>query len=165
MRRAQRDAYCGGPATLYQRIAAVLAPAILAGLLVYLAIIYHTLPETIPTHFNFAGEPDGWGSRGTVWILPIVGAVTDITMLLVGLFPQAWNTGTKITVFNRARVFRLVRHLLADLRLGMALMWAAITLFTVRGEGSGGWLLIAVTMFLVFFPILRYFLRLFVFKG
>lgn len=164
MRRAQRDAYCGGPATLYQRIAAVLAPAILAGLLIYLAIIYHTLPETIPTHFNFAGEPDGWSGRGSVWVLPILGVLMDITMLVVGLFPQAWNTGTKITAFNRTRVFRLVRDLLSDIRLGMALMWAAITLFTVHPSWGHGWILMAVSFFLVLFPIFRYFLRLYVFR-
>ena len=164
MNRAQRDAYCGSPATLYQRIAAILAPAILAGLLIYLAIIYHTLPKRIPTSFNFAGEVTGWSGRGTVWILPVVGVVTDITMLLVGLSPQTWNTGTRITVFNRARVFRLVRDLLADLRLSMALMWAGITLYILYAAGRHGWLLAAGTLVLIFAPIARYFLRLCVFR-
>ena len=27
------------------------------------ALLYSSLPETVPTHFNFEGEPDGWSSR------------------------------------------------------------------------------------------------------
>ena len=27
------------------------------------------LPRSIPTHFNAAGEPNGWGSPDTLWIL------------------------------------------------------------------------------------------------
>lgn len=34
--------------------------------LAYLAYVWNSLPETIPTHFNAAGEPDGWGSKNTL---------------------------------------------------------------------------------------------------
>ena len=27
------------------------------------ALLYSRLPETVPTHFNLNGEPDGWSSR------------------------------------------------------------------------------------------------------
>ena len=27
------------------------------------ALLYSSLPEIVPTHFNFEGEPDGWSSR------------------------------------------------------------------------------------------------------
>ncbi|HSZ85804.1 MAG TPA: DUF1648 domain-containing protein, partial [Puia sp.] len=42
----------------------------------YLATIYDSLPETIPTHFGFSGKPDGFGNKSILWttgaILPIV---------------------------------------------------------------------------------------------
>lgn len=35
----------------------------------YLAMIWSGLPETVPTHFNIKGEPDGWGSKSTlIWV-------------------------------------------------------------------------------------------------
>jgi uncharacterized membrane protein len=42
----------------------------------YLATVYDSLPETIPTHFGFSGKPDGFGNKNTLWItasiLPVV---------------------------------------------------------------------------------------------
>lgn len=52
---------------------------ILAGLNLW---VLSRLPETarIPMHWNFKGEIDGWGGRGSLWILP--GALVAITALL-----------------------------------------------------------------------------------
>lgn len=33
------------------------------------------LPTTIPTHFGFDGQPNGWGSTAMLWLLPIEAAV------------------------------------------------------------------------------------------
>jgi len=41
---------------------------------------YATLPETIATHFGFRGEPNGWGPRGVVLVVPIVGVFLFLTL-------------------------------------------------------------------------------------
>lgn len=41
---------------------------------------YANLPETIATHFGLRGEPNGWGPRGVVLIMPIVGVVLFLTL-------------------------------------------------------------------------------------
>ena len=164
MNRVQRDIYCGGPPTIYQRVAAILAPALLLGLLVYLAAIYCTLPEEFPTHYTFSGEVDGYGSRAVVWLTPILGVFMDLTMWIVGLFPQSWNSGARITPFNRTRMFRLMRDLMADLRLAMAVMWIVLSLFTVHGWWRRGGLFILGIFILIFAPLVRYFLRVYIIK-
>jgi uncharacterized membrane protein len=73
MKRAQIDAFCGCRETLYQRIAFFAAPAILLAGIVYVAVRYAQLPAEIPSHYNFYGEIDGYGSRGTLWITPVIG--------------------------------------------------------------------------------------------
>jgi uncharacterized membrane protein len=41
--------------------------------LVVSAIIWPTLPERVPTHWNFQGQVDGWGPRWqAAWLLPAV---------------------------------------------------------------------------------------------
>jgi uncharacterized membrane protein len=30
------------------------------------------LPERIPIHWNFQGQPDSWGGKGTLWLLPFL---------------------------------------------------------------------------------------------
>ena len=158
--RAQVDAYCGSPATRYQRIAGILAPVMLLGVLAYILIVWHTLPERIPTHYNAVGQIDGYGGRGTLLFMPIFGLVMDLTIALTGRFPKSWNTGVRITVLNRVRVYRLLRDLMADLRLTMALFFGAYAVYhaTLPEHFSG--LVVLIAMLLILLPLLRYFIRL-----
>jgi uncharacterized membrane protein len=46
---------------------------IIAAAVVASAIVYPRLPETIPTHWNMDGQPDGWSSRAFgAWITPVL---------------------------------------------------------------------------------------------
>jgi uncharacterized membrane protein len=46
---------------------------IIAAAVVASAIVYPKLPETIPTHWNMDGQPDGWSSRAFgAWITPVI---------------------------------------------------------------------------------------------
>ena len=158
--RAQADAFCGGPPSLYQRIAGILAPVLLLGSIAYILILWHKLPEQIPTHYNFASEIDGYGGRGTLLLMPIIGLVMDLSLALVCRFPQSWNTGVRVTVLNRTRVYRLVRDLMADLRLSMAVLFAGFGVYQASlPEHFSVWFGPAVGL-LVILPLLRYFLRL-----
>lgn len=49
-------------------------------------MLYDQLPETMPVHWNFAGQPDGYGSRDvTVWTFPLI---TFGLMLLFWALPK-----------------------------------------------------------------------------
>ena len=53
---------------------------VVAGL-VASAVVYPDLPERMPTHWNLAGEADGWSSRAWgAWLMPIVIAFIWATM-------------------------------------------------------------------------------------
>ena len=158
--RAQVDAFCGCPATRYQRIAGILAPLMLLGSIVYILIIWHKLPEQIPTHYNFAGEIDGYGGRGSLLLMPIIGLVTDLTLAISGRFPKSWNTGVRVTVLNRVRLYRLVRDLMADLRLSCALAFAGFSVYTAALPEQFSGNVTGIMLILIFAPIVRYFIRL-----
>ena len=163
--RAAVDAWCGVRTTLYQRIAGILAPVIYAGVLLLITLRWRYLPEQIPTHYDFAGNVTSWGSRWTLLILPAIGLVTDVVMAVSLRFPRSWNAGVKITVFNKARVFKLIRDMIADLRISLALLFAFITVWILRlSQLLPGWVLSVVLIPFVIVPLLRYFLRLYVFK-
>jgi uncharacterized membrane protein len=59
-------------------IGIVLAP------FVYLAIIWNTLPERVPTHWNYKGEIDNWGDKysliGLLFLLPVL---TYVLLLVI----------------------------------------------------------------------------------
>ena len=58
-------------------VVAFLALVLLVGVTVK---YYGDLPETIATHFGLSGEPNGWGPRGVVLVMPIVGAFLFLTL-------------------------------------------------------------------------------------
>lgn len=50
----------------------------------YAAYIYAGLPATIPIHFNYKGEADGFGSKDSIFLAPsILGAVGLFTFFLL----------------------------------------------------------------------------------
>ncbi|HZG59822.1 MAG TPA: DUF1648 domain-containing protein [Anoxybacillus sp.] len=54
-------------------------------------LIWPQLPETIPRHFNFKGEPDGFGGKGYILVLPFVGLGLFILITLLNQIPNAFN--------------------------------------------------------------------------
>lgn len=158
--RAEVDAFCGSPTTRWQLALGIAAPAVLVVSLIVILIRFPFLPERIPSHYNFAGEIDGYGGRGLLLIMPIIGLVMNASLALVERFPKSWNTGVRITLYNRVRVYRLVRDLLAELRLGMALFFGGFAVYQslLPEHFSGN--VIGLLILLMVVPIVRYFIRL-----
>ena len=158
--RAEVDAFCGSPTTLWQRILGILSPVVLLGSIVFILIRFPSLPAQIPMHYNAAGEIDGYGSRLTLLLMPAIGLVLDGSIVLAERFPKSWNTGVKITLYNRVRVYRLVRDLLAELRLCMAIFFAGFAVYqSLLPEHFNGNVM-GVLIGLTFIPIVRYSVRL-----
>ena len=145
MKRAQIDAFCGCRETLYQRIAFFAAPAILLAGIVYVAVRYAQLPAEIPSHYNFYGEIDGYGSRGTLWITPVIGILCDALMLAVSFFPL---------------VYRRVRDLIADIRLSTAVMFTAIAVWQTAIAPTFPWGMGVLIGVCCTAPLVRFFVRL-----
>ena len=56
--------------------------------LVQAARMYRFLPARIPIHFGFRGEPDGWGSRGMIWLLPIISVLMVAFLSVIPMIPS-----------------------------------------------------------------------------
>lgn len=158
--RAEVDAFCGSPTTLWQRILGILSPVVLLGAIVFVLIRWPQLPAQIPSNYNAAGKVTGYSSRGLLFLMPAIGLIGDALIAIVERIPQTWNTGVRVTLYNRVRVYRLVRDLMAELRLALALSFAGITvcqslaLEHLSGNVTGALVLISLV------PLVRYFIRL-----
>ena len=159
--RAAVDAWCGCRTTLWQRIAGILSPLILIGTLAFIALRWNSLPEQIPTHYDLAGNINGYGSRRTLLIMPLMGLAADLVVAITARFPRSWNAGVRITVLNKARVYRVLRDLMAEIRLGCALMFAFLGVWiSLQPERMSPWLLLSVTGLTLIVPIVRYAVRI-----
>lgn len=122
-----------------------------AGLATFIAIIalpavfYADLPEEIPTHFNFKGQPDAWGSKSSVWLLPAVAAVLYIGLSVLNYFLWVKPPG-QASGKNDLQVFGQVFQLLQTLKFLLNLSFVYIISATIRvalrmAEGLGVWFL------------------------
>ena len=67
---------------------------------------YAELPDTVAMHFNAKGEPDDYGSKGMIWLLPILGTVIYFIMLVLTKYPHLHNYMVNITEKNALKNYR-----------------------------------------------------------
>jgi hypothetical protein len=49
----------------------VVSLAVLVSIFVNLAANWSELPDRVPHHYGFAGNPNAWGGKGYAWVVPI----------------------------------------------------------------------------------------------
>ena len=145
----------------YQCVVHILTGLVFIAMWVHVILVWGDLPDRIPTHYNFAGEVDGWGSKASILLLPVIGTVMLPLLIAVEFFPQTWNTGVQVTPLNQVFVYRTTKSMLVTLELTLLLTFAIINVFTVRATSVPIWLL-PVTMLLDLAPVAFFLIRLFV---
>jgi uncharacterized membrane protein len=121
---------------------------------------YSTLPDTIPTHFNGAGQADGFGSKATFLSLPVIASLLFIGLTLLNRYPHSFNYPTAITQDNALRLYTLATRMLRYLKLVLVLVFGGIEFMTIqhatgKAAGLGAWFL-PLTLVLVFLPLVYF---------
>jgi uncharacterized membrane protein len=113
------------------------------GIIFLFYLVWHAwavLPDRIPTHYNFSGQPDGWGGKGTLLILPIITLILFATFAILQRFPRFYNYPVPITESNAKRQYILARYLLGWLNFEIVWFFAYIEWRTVQvalGQAKG----------------------------
>jgi len=127
-----------------------------------LAVNYGSLPEQIPTHYNFSGQPDAWGSRFTLWLPVAIMAVVYVVMSLLVRVPHHFNYPWKITPENAPRQYQLACLMLTALKTVIVWLFTWIILTTIKlADGSEANLMpvgICVFLGLIAIVIVGYFI-------
>lgn len=109
-----------------------------AGLGLALAIGYYDgLPEQIPTHFNASGVADKFGSRNTIFLLPVLAVVVSGGLIWLLRYPHKFNYLTKITPENAALEYRRMRFMLRALNALTNLLFLVITWDVLQAAING----------------------------
>lgn len=119
---------------------------------------YQDLPEQIPMHFNASGTLDRIGSRSSIWILPILGAVLCIGIQRLIKYPHLFNYPKKITPQNAEVNYRMAQRSLRMINLIVAGSIAYITLEIIfsslgRSKGFSGEFLIIFSVLMLGTPL------------
>lgn len=119
---------------------------ILLASVVYMVTSFSALPQQIPTHFNGAGEADGFGSKNLLFILPAIGLLLFFGLTFMRKSPHSFNYPVAITEENAAQKYRLAITMVNVLKYVTTLLFAYLLWNSVRvglglSEGLGAWFL------------------------
>jgi uncharacterized membrane protein len=103
--------------TATERLFEVIGAVGLAAFLVYVVVVWPSLPVRVPIHFGFSGPPDGWAGKGALAILPAVAVLSYVIVTISQRFPRAYNFPVPDTAANSERLYALARHLMTSLKL------------------------------------------------
>ena len=137
------------PRKIADRIFESLAIAcVLYGLFIIIQA-WPTLPQTIPTHFDASGNPDGFGSKEWIWLLPAISVVMVPAILFFRRYPWLSNVPWEINEDNAIRQYELLVRLLSLCACAVSFIFLVLTFDTIS-TASGGSSLFGKWLMLIF---------------
>lgn len=111
----------------------------------YLISIWSSVPSEVPIHYNFAGEPDGWGDKWNLSILPVIGLTLWIGLYFIEKYPHTHNY-IGLTEENKERLYKNSQLLVNVLRNEIMIFFSYMTVETVNVAGGhemvlGAWVM------------------------
>ena len=138
------------PMTMVENVLNVLSVILLVSISLYIFFVWNKLPEKIPTHFNIAGEVDGWGGKGSLWILPVMGLFLYTVLSILSRFPHVFNYPFNITEENAPRLCLESRRMMVILNFELISFFSLISWESVQAAyGKGGMTVWQVPIFLI----------------
>jgi uncharacterized membrane protein len=140
----------------------------LAGVVFAAAVVgdfYSRLPERIATHFNAEGVANGFGARGTLWVLVGIACLLYVTLSAINFVPGVVNLKRPLAPEREKLVLAESMAMVGWVKVEVCWMFAYLCLAMVRNGmgmqvGLGRWFL-PVTLVVVFGTAGFYLARIF----
>ena len=126
---------------LIMNIIGVLA---LLGSTLFVIIMWSQIPDQIPTHYNFAGEADGYGGKGSLIFMMVLAWFVFILITVLMRFPNTWNMPVKVTAENKARLYSITRAMLEVIKMLVSLLFAVMLINAAIATPMPRFILIAL---------------------
>jgi uncharacterized membrane protein len=110
----------------------IIAATSLMGMFGLLIFYFPDLPDKIPAHFNAAGEVDRFGSKASIWVLPIVGVLLYLGLTGLNQFPHIYNYPVKITESNADHQYRIVSRMIRTLKAVIMIFFFYTVYMTIQ---------------------------------
>ena len=89
------------------RLLDIIGIALLIMLIVTTFIYWGKAPDMVPTHFNFKGEIDAYGSKNTLFILLPIVIIAYTGLAVLSKYPQVCNYCIEITPRNKEKQYSM----------------------------------------------------------
>ena len=119
-------------------------------------LLFHNLPDTIPTHYKINGEADGWGSKTSIFILPAISLVLVTGLGILNKFPHIFNYPVRVTADNALQLYCKGTRLIRIVKVMISLLFLFIEWLICNTGGNAklpGWLLPVILIIPAALPI------------
>lgn len=99
----------------------------------YLLTEYPNLPDIVASHFNAKGEPNDYGNKTFILIMPSVATLLYFVFFIVNRFPHLHNYFVNITEENALKNYRLSTRVLRIVGILSITLLAYLTYQIVNG--------------------------------
>lgn len=145
------------------KILEIIGYSALAAFWIFVSYAYSVMPQTIPTHFNLAGEADGFGEKETVFLMPIIGTLLFIVLSVVQQRPHAFNYLTEITHENAEKQYTNAVRMMRFLKVALVVVFGFGEILTYKtamgsGEDLGVWI-VPITLVLTLGPVFYFLVK------
>lgn len=135
----------------------------LVGFVIYFLLEWPGLPDPIPRHFNHLGEPDAYGSKYTMLLLPLLGIGCYVMFNYLYKRPHSFNYPVKITEQNAERQYTLALEMMSALNAGIILAffyisWRIVAVVNQEANGLDSWFL-PLFLVITLLPIVVYLVK------
>lgn len=137
------------PLTWKDRTLILIATVPIVFVIIYLTISWNSIPEIIPTHFNFSGAPDSFGNKTSLFGVIGLSVGMHLLISLLTKVPGYYNYPVSVTEKNAEALYNIGRQLMLLLDLEISYMLSILTwenIQTAMGKmnGVGGGMAIAI---------------------
>lgn len=116
----------------------------LLGSTVFILVSWSHIPDQIPTHYNFAGEADGYGGKGSLIFMMVLAWFMFVLITVLMRFPNTWNMPVKVTAENKARLYSITRAMLEVIKMLTSLLFAVMLINAAIAPPMPRFILIAL---------------------
>ncbi len=129
---------------------------------VFVIWIYIKLPEIIPVHYNESGNPDSYGNKLSIFILPLITSVIYILLTQLNKYPHILYYSEEITKKNALQQYTLATRIIRYVKFTVSLLFLLIVITAmdediVESDGLGVWFA-PVILIIVFVPLIIFIL-------
>ena len=121
------------PITLSDRILELAAAAMAVVMLVLTGILYSKAPDTVPSHFNLAMEPDAWSGKGVYWVLAVIMLVGMAISASAAYNRKLVNLPVRLKEAVFYRQIGLISRMCRIMTIAFGFIWLAILLAMSAG--------------------------------
>lgn len=125
----------------------VLCLVLLLGTVIFLIVFWKHIPDSVPNHFNGAGQIDSYAGKGTLLLLPVFMAVLYLVLSLVKTM--------RFRALGKAVYVPVPPLLFSMMKLAILAGFAYMTVCSALNRPLGAWYL-PVFLVLILGPLVVY---------